>query len=257
MVQNVAMTGGYVFVVHGRLENLDYDAVLIPTDDDFYVEDRWAPVLGVDPAGSEQVWSARAEARPAEWEVNGGWRRARVGVLRGTPAIWFIDSTNESGGVAGRVRRLEQVLKDMANVGLEPGNGRPRPLVAMNVLGVGKGGSGGEERGDSIKAQLDTCIDAVSQYNLDVVIVTPNRSDYAAVQTYRKDPSRHPGLPSEQDAVKRLVEKARTGSLAVFLGAGVSMSAGLPSWNVLLDDLEQLSGKPKIEKLGVKSPEVV
>jgi len=64
--------------------------------------------------------------------------------------------------------------------------------------------------------------------------------DHTAVQGRRQDP--HPGLGPLCEEADRLGVLAAQGELAVFLGAGVSMAAGLPSWGQLLAELATVSG---------------
>ena len=47
--------------------------------------------------------------------------------------------------------------------------------------------------------------------------------------------------------VDRLAEFARNDQLALFIGAGVSVGAGLPTWGQLLDSLGKESGMTKAE----------
>lgn len=244
--QNLGMSDGHVFVVRGRLENLDCDAVLIPTSFQFGVRRIWASALGVrELQESKDDWRQRAKgARPKDWDEHDGWGKAQdlLGALPDARKAWFIDSTVR-GGLAGMSRRLGLTLEDIANARLSPANLRPRPLVALPVLGVGHGGFGGAQRGEALRRQLEICLDAVRRFELDVVIVAFVPSDYAAVQTCRRDNGLYVGLPeSQQQSLAELAGKVRKGTLAVFLGAGVSMSAGLPSWNGLLDQLDEPAG---------------
>ena len=237
------MSGGHVFVVRGRLENLDCDAVLIPTSLEFGVRPIWASALGVRERQRAVEWHPKASrAKPEGWKKHDGWGKAKDGALPYARQTWFIDSTRR-GDLAGMSSRLEQTLEDIANARLSPANKRPRPLVALPVLGVGHGGFGDELRGEALRKQLEICLDAVHRFELDVVIVAFVPSDYAAIQTLRRDNDLYIGLPeSQRQSVVELAGKVRKGTLAVLLGAGVSMSAGLPSWTELLEQLDEPAG---------------
>lgn len=233
------MDEGHLFVVPGRLENLDCDAVVIPTSLVFGVRRIWASALGVrEEQASKDAWRARAaKAQPIAWPDN-GWGRGRTDALPFALPTWFIDSTDR-GGLDGLSERLTRLLADVARNGLAPSNLRPRPLVALPVLGVGHGGFGAELRGRAIRNQLEVCLDAVRRYPMDVVIVAFNPSDYSAIQSYRLAERLYVELPPHQSkSLDALVDKVSRGALAVFFGAGVSMSAGLPSWNGLLTELD-------------------
>ena len=80
------------------------------------------------------------------------------------------------------------------------------------------------------------CAKAAGKYNVDVAIVAFNAADFAAFQHSRRQSSTF--INDQLDrAARDLAEKARRGELALFVGAGVSMSAGLPSWDDLLHKL--------------------
>ena len=73
---------------------------------------------------------------------------------------------------------------------------------------------------------------------VDIALVSPEESVHAAAQYARKGAA--PWVDRALDKVARgLGEKARNGGLALFLGAGVSIPAGLMSWSALIDRLAQ------------------
>jgi hypothetical protein len=83
---------------------------------------------------------------------------------------------------------------------------------------------------------LRTCRAVAESADVDVVIAAYNASDHAAFQHERRQSSS--GLPEDLDEVaRRIAERARRRELALFVGAGVSMSAGLPSWTALMGSL--------------------
>ena len=111
--------------------------------------------------------------------------------------------------------------------------GRLLPLVAVPVLGIGLGGLAGRQ-GEVVVALLETLEHAVQEHEIDVVVVTPDRSVYAAVQHKRK--SLRPDEASDRGQ-RRLGDLAARGQLALMIGAGASIPAGLPSWEELIDQL--------------------
>ncbi|AFR49075.1 hypothetical protein KTR9_2438 [Gordonia sp. KTR9] len=80
--------------------------------------------------------------------------------------------------------------------------------------------------------------------SLDVALVTPDRSVYSALQHFRRTATAvHWELsPGQLRVAKDLGTRARDGDLALFLGAGVSVSAGLPGWKALLEELGSRAG---------------
>lgn len=227
------MTQGHVFVVNGRLEKLGWDAVVIPTDASFSVRSQWRAAAGLSESDD---WRA---LRPD------GWGRGSVGVAarRNLPRaeVWFVDVVAHSPHDAARAARraVESVARHAPERLRENahGAGRDLPLVAVPVLGTGGGGHGASRSAllHSLVAELGAAAEAES---VDVAIVAVSRSDYSALQQVRRDAGVAPALPRDlAQRARRLATPAARGELALFLGAGVSMGAGLPSWGGLLTSL--------------------
>ncbi|PYG01953.1 SIR2-like domain-containing protein [Georgenia satyanarayanai] len=219
---------GHVFVVQGRIGHLDCDAIIVPTDRSFVVEEPWHAALGVEA-------DAVGDLEPESWAEHGVGRGRSRGLLQ--PA-WFVDVVRGGGATASELRavmgRLGRALEDVAAAGLPPGAGRAKLLVALPTLGTGGGGFA-DVTGAVVDAQLATCQDAVAGHDVDVVIVAATASDYTAFQAARLARGLEPDIAAEvADAARALAERARRGELALFVGAGVSMAAGLPSWEALI-----------------------
>ncbi|MBM7245177.1 SIR2 family protein [Rhodococcus fascians] len=84
-----------------------------------------------------------------------------------------------------------------------------------------------------IRALHSTAMDFVAHSDFDVVFVVENAADYAAFQSIRQAASN-----DGQDEARRLAELITGGDVALLLGAGVSISAGLPTWDSLLSQLK-------------------
>jgi hypothetical protein len=85
--------------------------------------------------------------------------------------------------------------------------------------------------------------EAAQEHGFDVALVLRGPSDLAAAQRVRRGEDGGWDLPEDLRALaEQLGEKARRGQLAVFVGAGVSAAAGLPTWEQLVDELAEASG---------------
>lgn len=215
---------GHVFVVPGNLHHIDADAVVLPSDTAFKVESAWREALTDWPR----------TAAPADWAAR-GWGRSSGDHER--PA-WFIDVTDHNRVTTPSVigARVADLLDDVsASPDVTAGPGRCQRLVAIPVLGVGRAGLGdGATRGQMIDTLLRVCEGAARRHGVDIALVAFNRADYSAFQDSRAG--------GELDGVREahavaLGERIKRGNVALFLGAGVSIGAGLPSWAGLLDGL--------------------
>lgn len=232
------MNTGHVYVVRAALQAVDAEIVVVPTDSRFSVNRKWHDLL---PA-------AAAALRPADWRIGAALPAAMHHDSAG-PEIWFIDSAWHSGespeSVVNKISRgVEKIITGTR--GKPRSRGRSKPLVALPTLGVGRGGLG-DHRGALIRQLLRSCRDAAEAADVDVVIAAYNSSDHAAFQHERRQsPSE---LPDDLDKVaRRIAEQARLRELALFLGAGVSMSAGLPSWGDLMRSLGPKIGLSQEER---------
>jgi hypothetical protein len=85
--------------------------------------------------------------------------------------------------------------------------------------------------------------EAAGEHGFDVALVLRGPSDLAAAQRVRRGEDGGWDLPENlREVAGQLGERARRGQLAVFIGAGVSAAAGLPTWEQLVDELAEASG---------------
>lgn len=238
------MGTGHVFVIQGLLEHLDCDAVIVPSDERFVIEPDWDAVVGRSDGADG------AGLRPAGWATKRFGRARDCGACAPPLPTWFIDATWFEGQDATTAAqdlagRLAATLHEIAAAGIAPRHDRPHPLVAVPALGTGGGGFN-EIRGLLIDLLLETCQDVVSTTAVDVAVVAKHPADYSAFQEVRRRrPSPERDLdPELQEAAGRIAGAARRGELALFLGAGVGVAAGLPSWSELLARLERRADVP-------------
>jgi len=227
---------GHLFVAQGDLTKLACDAVLVPCDADMNVNDVWSPILAEDlQQGARSNW-LRLPGHPNSAGVvplpDHDQRRIHAFVTVDDDRLTTPEDV---------VLRLWKAVEKVSS-GLTAKDGRERPLIGVPLPGVGEGGLGGH-RGKVIDHLLREHRNA--DIFPDVALILTSRRNLAAAQVRRTDadwPDLDPELRAEAD---RLGELARRNELSLFLGAGVSLPAGLPSWDKLLRDLAIAGGQPE------------
>jgi hypothetical protein len=94
-------------------------------------------------------------------------------------------------------------------------------------------------RGDVMQTILRTAAEAAEQEGVDVALVLRDEKAFAFAQHFRRT-VRNPTLDVAEAArpeLERLAALAKDELLVPFMGAGVSVSAGAPSWSDLIDRL--------------------
>ncbi|WP_222195406.1 SIR2 family NAD-dependent protein deacylase [Modestobacter italicus] len=239
---------GHVFVVGADLARLSCDDVLVPTDRTRRVTGSWLPLL---PAEALAEQDADGACVAGAWA--GDERVAEVPGC-GQRRAWLVDTVDDAGDSDGDHRAddagltwlLDGAREALAAVARRqvpaPAHGRARRLVGLPALGTGWGGAAGR-RGELLQQLLPVLRGAAEEHGYDVALVLRRPSDLAAAQRVRRAAGGGWALPAELRAVAEdLGARARDGELAVFLGAGVSAAAGLPTWEALLGELADRAG---------------
>jgi hypothetical protein len=237
---------GHVFVVGADLRRLVCDDVLVPTDRSLRVTTEWRRLLPDVLVGSED---RNGVCLDLGWD--GDERVLEVPDRRaGEPGrqLWLVDTVDD------RERDPEDALRWLVDGAREalaavarrevptPVHGRARRLVALPALGTGWGGAAGQ-RGTLLQRLLPVLREAAQAHDFDVALVLRGPSDLAAAQRVRRAEAGSWDLPGHLgELAGDLGERAGRGQLAVFVGAGVSAAAGLPTWEQLLDELAERSG---------------
>jgi hypothetical protein len=229
---------GHVFVVGADLTRLACDDVLVPTDRSLRVTPGWCPLL---PAGVVTDQADDGACVGLEWS---GEERVLEVPGDGPRRVWLVDTVDDGGhGLPWILDGARQALAAVARREVaEPAHGRARRLVGLPALGTGWGGAAGE-RGALLQQLLPVLREAAAEHGFDVALVLRGPSDLAAAQRVRRGEDGGWELPEHlRRLAERLGEQARRGQLAVFIGAGVSAAAGLPTWEQLLEELAGRTG---------------
>lgn len=213
--------------------NLRCDAWLLPTDSSVRIEQHWLkahPELRELAAASSsaEFREGAALAEPIRpWDPN-----APLPILTAVP----IDG---GWGPTDVVERLEAFVASAMSAVPDPDN-RPYRLLALPFFGTAGGGAG-NHLGAALRTILDACSHLATTYRVDLVLVLRDRAAFSLAQKLRREVPSDSSWPSLggrlHEKAKSLGREARSGHLVPFLGAGVSVSAGAPSWSQLLDKL--------------------
>lgn len=263
---------GHLFIVQGDLTQVACDAWLLPTSRTLWVEEHWLDGLPVLKANGKRrltrpgkrprraVYTFRHTVeRPEDWDT-GETRTVRVNpswLPREYPSVWLTRMAVEDWRTAREKSRwfadgarqfVENASAALIAQSAAPPNDdyrlrRLKPLLALPVVGTGEGG-GSEEAGSVLHELIRVLSETISDIDADVVLVAYRREQFAAAQHARREYLRKVGsdhwigLPNRLRSVARsLATHSARNDLVLFLGAGVSVGAGLPDWGTLLGRL--------------------
>ncbi len=138
--------------------------------------------------------------------------------------------------------------------GVPTPNKRAARLVGVPLAGTGDGGLR-DRRGEVVDALVPALQEAARRSGVDVALVLFDEQDHAAVQARRCGPGEaEPGSrdleAAQQERADELGRRAASGQLALFLGSGASIAAGLPTWKGLLQELGE---RPEMNGLDITS----
>ena len=227
---------GHVHVVAGDITKIGCDAWLLPTDGAFTISGAFAEEIGLESGQrlANHVWDGsrviRLEQSPA-----------------GRPQVWLANVGRNPGDPRNEGSWYADVIKPFARSatkGLKP-TGVP-PLLAIPVLGTGDGGMAAD-KGTIYRELLPEMLCVAESQEVDLVLVCWGRRSFSAAQRVRRDVVAGRPLKELWDMgpkaevlvteAQRLGELARDRQMVLFLGAGASAGAGLPTWQRLLDDI--------------------
>lgn len=225
----------HVFVTLGDVTHVECDAWMLPTDKTYSVNQYW---LDAVPELAEQLPTSKDErfgrgdtkATPVT-----GWHDTKpLPVLTAVPYHGI--------RTPAELEELGQAVHDFVAVGAlaaptrNANARRAKPLLAMPAFGT-RGGGGQLRKGEVLQALLEAAKTASRAHDVDIVLVLRDARMFALAQQQRSQ-SEWPELGASLLAKARdLAIFAREGKLVPFMGAGVSVSAGGPTWNELITRL--------------------
>lgn len=264
---------GHLFIVQGDLTRIACDAWLLPTSRTVHVRNIWMRGVPIgllrrvtgsgddkhNVATARHAWDfapfisipegwyegTRRSFEFVEWTTNDGANRPwPTDVVMGR---WHSEDERARWLADGARQFVEDAAASLT--GKPPAYGRARHLLALPVLGTGHGG-GWSVAGTILRHLISVLEETVARLDVDVVLVTYTRDQFAAAQHVRRELIRSRGddaswapLPAALMKVsENLAEHSARGRLVLFLGAGVSRGAGLPDWSALLDELAEVAG---------------
>lgn len=250
---------GHVFVIQGDLRRFACDAYLYATDRELRDDGGWNNAAHdvqarMDPSVREDFMAERRFTLP----------------LAERPGIPNEPRTILTAVPYGGVEHEDEViprLEEFFRVAYEIANQRPvtsalcerdRRLLGVPLLGTGGGGAN-LIRGDVFRMIYRESRRAAHQYNVDVAIVLRSPRDYALAQMIRREQA-DAWLELTGDLkreAQRLGEVASRAHLVPFMGAGISVSAGAPSWPKLLEGLALEAGLKDDDVRALKEHDVL
>lgn len=225
----------HVFVTRGDLTHMACDAWMVPTDRSVSVLAHWtrdnAPLVeAISSFNNEEFFAGKAHAAAAEsWTAS-----TPLPVFTAVPLFGFGDAKEFADIIDDFARVAVQALKHHGQT-----SSRPFPLLAMPVIGSG-GGGGANVVGDLIRVVLETAEKASLRHAIDIVIVVRNAAQMGLAQRIRREHGQSQWSELSADVIKTAKELSTdciAGNVVPFLGAGISVSAGAPSWKALVSDL--------------------
>ena len=219
---------GQLFIIDGDLNQIRCDALLIPTNESFEMTGIWDRSL-------REGWFKRVGNLVApKWfvvkdplEVENSYQ------------LWFGNVGHRSPEDSEYVRVAEEFVRQAA---LSLRDSKSSPILALNILGTGAGGKR-NDKGHLLQLLVEQLTVTAVELSVDVILVCFGRKQYSAArraeQRVRQIQQSDSILdrPDVKSKVLELADLSLRNRLVHFIGAGVSSSAGLPSWQSLLNEI--------------------
>lgn len=237
------MLESHLFVTMGNIFNLRCDAWLAPTDEELNIEPAWtdgvvglaeSAHLSADPSFREGTRFATAALNWPEQEP--------LPVFTSVPVHGVRSAEELRPRIAAYLWEAARAVSAMPR--RRTADTRRVPLLALPFFGTAAGG-GDLQRGELMRAILGAILQELPTLGCDVVLVLRDEAAFALAQDIRRtNVTNYWSQLSDEhlDQAKALAQKARKGRLVPFLGSGVSVTAGAPSWEGLLNNLAESVG---------------
>jgi len=226
--ENQSSKHGQLFIIDGDLNQIRCDALLIPTDVFFGMTGLWDRSL-------REGWFSRVKDL-----IEPNWFVIQDPLeVENSYQLWFGNVGNRSPEDSEYVRVAEEFVRQAA---LSLRDSKTSPTLALNILGTGAGGKR-NDKGHLLQLLVKQLTAAAAEFSVDVILVCWGRKQYSAArraeQRVRQIPKDDNILdrPDIKSKVSELAELSLRNRLVHFVGAGVSSSAGLPSWQSLLNEI--------------------
>lgn len=213
------------------------DAWLLPSDEQGYVESPWFSAVGLAGPGRLAERSNASDALVRPWPADPRSESAAL-LFIGAVGVPF-DQLVDTAGWIDHVVSVATEFVVLASAAIdEPGDGLTK-RIALPVIGTGHAGLA-----DDAGALLGPLIGALEQsardHCVDIVLCVVDDLLWSAAQHIRVLEEGHSpwDLPQHLvDLAHDLASHVSDGHLVLFLGAGISADAGLPSWTSLLREI--------------------
>lgn len=235
---------GHVFVIKIDARNLACDVYLQSTDRTLRPGDTWVQRIPdapdrLDPRERADFEAERVFAIPVH--VADARSPEATPVLTAVPYHGVVRADQLRERVRHFFRAADGIVQRQRFAGRPCP--RERALVALPMFGH-RGGGGGPVQGDILRVLHDEARSAARTYGFDVALVVRDPRAYDLAQVIRREIGQ--GWPelsaAELQQARRLAAEAARGRLVPFMGAGISVSAGAPTWAGLITALASAAG---------------
>jgi hypothetical protein len=238
----MACAEGHIFIANGDLTHLTAHAVAYSTSNRLRRDGNLYPAFARHVAGFDRLYASL----PSGCEIGESfWLPLPDNPsLRG---VVVVASTGRDSSLSRleKARRavrsaLQRSIRELRRVYPEP----ERLLVALPTFRHGMGGDR-HIRLESAQAQLATAREVLRDHPaVDVAFVPYTADSYRIYLQARRDLGLAPACPVDAPSLPGLLAALRERRCVLFVGAGMSAGAGLPSWKSLVDQLAADLGVP-------------